>query len=193
MDASELSFSELVHAMKLTPSIAALTMLRDEFHRFTPEQQRDLEKLYQQCRNEWNHTTKLRLHFGKCNVYWTVDKIPYVYSDFTLSVKPMDIMNIPDKIGRLKEIYHYGQPNGVTDIENEVRSNHLPSPFRRPEMAMEFVKRDTKEDSSIDELDKDLEKLKKQGVVGGKLYRQIKNAIALQRDPDFKKRSKKKK
>jgi len=54
------------------------------------------------------------------------------------------------------------------------------------------VKRDTKEDSSIDELDKDLEKLKKQGVVGGKLYRQIKNAIALQRDPDFKKRSKKK-
>jgi len=55
------------------------------------------------------------------------------------------------------------------------------------------LKRDTKEDSSIDELDKDLEKLKKQGVVGGKLYKQIKNAIALQRDPDFKKRSNKKK
>lgn len=55
------------------------------------------------------------------------------------------------------------------------------------------MKKDTKEDSSIDELDKDLEKLNKQGVVVGKLYRQIKNAIALQRDPDFKKRPKKKK
>jgi hypothetical protein len=129
MDVSKLTLTELERAMEQTPSIAILTMLRDEFHRFTSEEQKYLEKLYQQCRDEWNHTTNLKVHFGQFNIYWTADKVPYGKCSYSLKVDSSNIFHVQDKIDYLKRVYKYGQPNGLMDIENEDRSNYLFSQF----------------------------------------------------------------
>ena len=125
MDASELTLTELERAMERTPSIALLAMLRDESKKFTAEDQKYLGKLYQQCRDEWNHTTNLKVHFGQCSIYWTADKVPYLKCSYILKVDPSNIFHIQDKIDYLKRVYKYGQPNGLMDIENEDRSNYL--------------------------------------------------------------------
>jgi len=125
MDASKLTLTELERAMERTPSIALLTMLRDEFHRFTPQEQKYLKNLYQECRDEWNHTTNLKVHFGQCSIYWTADKVPYGKCSYILKVDPLNIFKVQDKIDYLKRVYKYGQPNGLMDIENEDRSNYL--------------------------------------------------------------------
>jgi len=129
MDASKLTLTELERAMERAPSIALLTMLRDEFHRFTPQEQKYLENLYQECRDEWNHTTNLKVHFGQCSIYWTADKVPYGKCSYILKVDPLNIFKVQDKIDYLKRVYKYGQPNGLMDIENEDRSNYLFSQF----------------------------------------------------------------
>jgi len=129
MDASKLTLTELERAMERTPSIALLKMLRNEFHRFTSQEQKYLENLYQECRNEWNHTTNLKVHFGQCSIYWTADKVPYGKCSYILKVDPLNIFKVQDKIDYLKRVYKYGQPNGLMDIENEDRSNYLFSQF----------------------------------------------------------------
>jgi hypothetical protein len=129
MDASKLTLTELERAMERTPSIALLGMLRNEFHRFTSQEQKYLENLYQECRNEWNHTTNLKVHFGQCSIYWTADKVPYGKCSYSLKVDPLNIFKVQDKIDYLKRVYKYGQPNGLMDIGNEDRSNYLFSQF----------------------------------------------------------------
>jgi len=52
MDAYKLTLTELERVMERTRSIALLTMLRDEFQRFTPQEQKYLENFYQEYRDE---------------------------------------------------------------------------------------------------------------------------------------------
>jgi len=166
MDFSDLSLEELIEAMKRTPNIAVLARLREEFSRF-PSHYDMLEEIYQRERNKWNaFSSRLRANFGKCLLYWTNDNIPFLQCEYSLPIKSYP-PGTTDKIEWIKNAFK-GQP--LSDIINDTKWDALFNAMYRPVASSE---------------QEEAEERKQSGIIGGKLYKSIKNTIIVNPSPEL--------
>ncbi|MGC8699232.1 MAG: hypothetical protein ACP5RE_03555 [Candidatus Acidifodinimicrobium sp.] len=122
MDFADLTFEQLIDAIRLTPSLVILNRLADEVGRFSPDDQQKLLRTYEsQYKSFQNPRGSFRLGMGPLTLWWK-GYIPYATSSVSKSIPPNYFMGmqIDDMISWIKE----NLPD-VTDVVLDSRWNTL--------------------------------------------------------------------
>ncbi len=116
-----LGFDELKKALLMTNSIAILKFLEREFNRFSPIEQNELMKIYEESHRQWERPRgTVRLVFGNIRVYFK-EFIPYVVPDLSGRIEPdfWITSGIMDAVSWSRNI------NSVQDIILDERTERL--------------------------------------------------------------------
>ncbi len=104
MDFSDLSFEDLLVAMRMTPNLRVLERLSEEFSRFSPEEQKVLwESYHSNLRQFKNPKGSVKLALGKGYLSWN-GKVPYVIPESTIkqTLYQINMLNTADFIEWVK-------------------------------------------------------------------------------------------